>query len=558
MKGATRRGGALALALATMLFLFTLGASMVSMGMTALRRSRFDHLRAQALALAHAGVEKAIYYLLHTAPDGSKDGSWRTTTPLVESVGDLGRYAITVRNGSGENRGKVVVESIGTATQGAMQRERTLRVVLLVGAENVAAWNHVLFMGRGLEGASISGNSTIRGNIHLLGDGEPYTDLDGDRRYDSGEPFSDDNRNGRWDLGESYLDLDQDGRYDAREPFDDLNGNGMWDGPLSRWQNVLSLTGNASIGNNYDGMSPLLRSLLVPPPVEYFGGEYVETLRARFRVKHGRVSLSGSATIGWPDDPGGMPPVKETMDGVYTGDGWAGRGGANVYSDNGKDADYDLPDDLVTFPALTQPAKIGGVTYASWMDYYRQHALILDGDLTLTVGQSFGPVTDAEGNSLEVTPTGIVKVSGTVLIRGSLTFARGGGSRRTFTYLVSPLPGEKGATIVAEEDIVVDTSLLPAALFPTLQSLGLVARRELRLPDSSAQTQLIGIFYAQERIHLGKQAEIAGALISNSLRVTNVPSLYHVPELVHYLPPGMPGEPFRWAKSVRIDSYREM
>lgn len=41
----------------------------------------------QALYLAEAGVNKAIYYLNNTAPDGTKDGSWRTT-PYPAAAGN--------------------------------------------------------------------------------------------------------------------------------------------------------------------------------------------------------------------------------------------------------------------------------------------------------------------------------------------------------------------------------------------------------------------------------------------------------------------------------------
>jgi hypothetical protein len=77
-------------------------------------------------------------------------------------------------------------------------------------------------------------------------DPEPFTDQNGNGRYDWPEPlvldhnqngmydegdtFTDQNGNGKWDPGEPYEDLNQNGRYDPADQFHDQNGNGKWDG----------------------------------------------------------------------------------------------------------------------------------------------------------------------------------------------------------------------------------------------------------------------------------------------------------------------------------------
>jgi len=62
----------------------------------------------QAIYLAEAGLHKAVWYLLNTAPDSSTDGSWRTMAypaeagpdpndPQQESLGE-GTYTIWVED----------------------------------------------------------------------------------------------------------------------------------------------------------------------------------------------------------------------------------------------------------------------------------------------------------------------------------------------------------------------------------------------------------------------------------------------------------------------------
>src|SRR5437870_1010823 len=91
-----RRGSALQITIIIMMAMFTLGEALLSLTTSQLYRSRSDLLRAEALDVAEAGVEKAIYYLRGTAPDGSVNGSWRTNG-LTESPSGLGgSYTISV------------------------------------------------------------------------------------------------------------------------------------------------------------------------------------------------------------------------------------------------------------------------------------------------------------------------------------------------------------------------------------------------------------------------------------------------------------------------------
>ncbi|GMU23009.1 MAG: hypothetical protein AMXMBFR13_30930 [Phycisphaerae bacterium] len=59
--------------------------------------------------------------------------------------------------------------------------------------------------------------------------GEPYSDVNGDGKYNRPEPFKDANGNGVYDPGEEFDDQDGNLVYSFGEPFQDLNGNFIYD-----------------------------------------------------------------------------------------------------------------------------------------------------------------------------------------------------------------------------------------------------------------------------------------------------------------------------------------
>ena len=92
MSHRSHRGSALVISMLVLMVTFTLGAALLEITLGALSRSKHDRLSAQALDLAEAGAEKATYYVRGTAPDGTIDGSWRTTGQ-TESLG-AGSYTL--------------------------------------------------------------------------------------------------------------------------------------------------------------------------------------------------------------------------------------------------------------------------------------------------------------------------------------------------------------------------------------------------------------------------------------------------------------------------------
>ena len=80
------RGSALQITMIILMVMFTLGTALLEVTTGSLLRSRNDMLRAEALDTAEGGVEKAIYYLRNTAPDGTNDGSKCTSTSLAGAM----------------------------------------------------------------------------------------------------------------------------------------------------------------------------------------------------------------------------------------------------------------------------------------------------------------------------------------------------------------------------------------------------------------------------------------------------------------------------------------
>jgi type II secretory pathway component PulK len=124
-----RRGSALLNVMIVMMVTFALGSAFLDLSTQAALRGRNDVLRAQALNLAEAGVQKALYYLRGTAPNGTTDGSWRTPG-RTESLSGRGSYTIVVQDGASADAGEVVIEATGRATIGSRTVKRLVRAVV--------------------------------------------------------------------------------------------------------------------------------------------------------------------------------------------------------------------------------------------------------------------------------------------------------------------------------------------------------------------------------------------------------------------------------------------
>lgn len=519
------RGIAMIVALAFLLMLALLGSAVVRTSSTDMGISESMTNRSHAFYAAEGGLQLALAKMRSNSSVVSRD----SLMDLLDndSVIGGGKFALSMTNTYPVR----TVTSLGSDQEGKVQ----LAVDVRHRRKPINPWGNAIFAGVGQAGKGIAGNVDVHGSVHILGDGEDFTDANGNGQWDSRDTYTDLNGNGTWQAGEPLLvDHDGDGLWDPAEPYVDDNGNGSYDETLDATDLSFEASGTAAVKNNYNGLPAQLSSRIPPLDALPFNGENVATLDAEMRVKHGRVNLSGTAVVGNADAPGGSPAVKETLDGIYVNDGYGGTAGtANVYADNGTAEGYDLPDGVITFPSLND-SSMGYSTHKGYLD---NNALIISGNLEIKPGVSYTSPYSPYG-SLSVDAAGNVTISGIVMVTGNINVSAGDGPRKN-----DPLIYDGRGTLVSKGTMYVNTSLLSKDAYPSNDVLGLLSYNNLELgtgPGASQLTMMAAVF-AQSQIINEKQNHIAGAMVSNYFSMKNVPSIWQVPALVDNLPPGMPG-----------------
>jgi type II secretory pathway pseudopilin PulG len=309
---------------------------------------------------------------------------------------------------------------------------------------------------------------------------------------------------------------------------------------------VVDLSGAAKlIMNNYAAMPVNLKAKVPSLPTVLFAGENVKTLNAILRVKQGIVGLSGYASVGEQDRPGDSD--KETVDACYVTDGFGGTAGKdNVYSDNGWVNDYDLGD-TVLFPSLSDPTG----SYLTYQDYFRDGALVISNPDELNVlanidADSRFNFTDGV-NTISMDGRGNLKIAGKIYIDGGgINFDD---RRNTINYTGS-------GTVLATGDCLIDANLVT----PTNNSfpdniLGIMTPGNITIGTNS-QLDVMGLFYAENKIVIQKQTDLVGTIVSNYFDIgSQVPNIFQVPETVNHMPPGMIGQDGHWF--MRIVSWKQ-
>lgn len=509
MKRRCQTGSLSIIVLSSMMIVLLLIVGTAGLTMNSMRRSKKDSRAYRAIQATQAGLEyqTAEVYASLDSTAGEIQSDSGTIPSLVTDLFPGSNGTTTVQPTTDPKRAWV------TCTATFNGSTRTLRS--FIHARNVSIWNNAIFAGSGASGQAINGNVDIRGSMHLLGDGEPYVDVNGNGTYDIAETFTDSNSNGTWDPGESFTDTNGDGVCNPAEPYNDANHNNEYDPPLTQTELNSVFGGNAYVGNNYSGMPAALEALIPAAPT--ISG--IEQLGTEVRVKHGRISIGGSATIGYNGVVDGGSS-KSKVDGVYVNDGFTGnQGSAAVFSDNGTSNAYDLGNLAINFPHISgvgaEPyVDEGNTTWNTHEEYLNARSLTVP--VTLIKGStaafSYGP--DAYGNSITFTPAagatpsklvvnGVVKIAGNIQI----------GAKNDPVYY------EGNGTIYSTQDISIRGNFLPRAdqTFPTTARVGLIAKRDMFLATGSGDSQLsmAGAFYAQGTIVSAKQNQIAGTFVAN-------------------------------------------
>ncbi len=464
-------------------------------------------------------------------PDMDADGVSPQHLQTMEDV-EFATYTVDWANDGRDSNGDGIVDSTAEnwmysvyamARDGATNR----RVEVIYEGSNVNVWENAIFAGSGQAGGLINGNVSIHGSVHLLGDS----------------------------LVVGALALA-----------------------------AIDLSGTSLIHNNYVGVPANLEVRVPPLPQTVFEGETVSTLEAKLRAKAGLVGMSGNSEIGEPNILGNT--YKETMDGLFVTNGWTGnsviddgdRGDpTSAFSDNGWDETYDLGD-KVPFPVLTDDwrdatngAKVQDPATGTWYtheDYFNQ-VLVADpdnpgdgaynGNITINARGShyyWNATTGEElSGSLPATApnptddyilfnesTDVLEINGQIRINGNLSFT-GKGNQTTINYTGR-------AALLVYGDVAIDASLIScnngdpndiADSFPVNNIIGIMASEDM-VVGSTSQLDIMGAFYAQNKIQSSKQTNVMGTFVSNYFDMgTNVPNIYQVPALADNLPLGMIG-----------------
>lgn len=541
------KGSALLLALIIMVMLTLVFVAAITTSVTDMDISKNIKEKTSSFYVAEAGLEYGMG-VLKSNPNMLNNDSLMMLINANPNLGN-GIYSVDVT-------GTVPYKTL-TSTGNSSEGETQVQVIVKRKRNPLNIWNNIVFAGVGQAGQSIAGNVKFHGPVHILGEGEPFTDSNGNGQWDQADTYDDLNGDGNWDPGEPLLnDWDGDGEWDDAEPYTDSNGNGTYDGALTSFDLAYEATGVAGIYNNYTGINSTLSSRLPSLETTIFNGEVVYTMDAELRVKHGQVSLSGSATVGQSNVSGDSD--KETMDGCYVTDGYTGNQGANnVYSDNGTSQGYDLGDGL-SMPNLNDPYTDPntGYTYSSYMNYLYSNSLVINGDITLKPGVEFSAQSNSYG-SIYLDNNGNLQISGIVYVTGNINIEAGTGGKRN-----TPILFDGVGTLVSANDININTHVLSQGMFPTDDVIGFISKKNLNIGTGAgaAQLNIMGAFYAQEKIYNQKQNQLAGAMVSNFFDIFNVPDLFHVPSLVDNLPPGMPGGGtiYTYTYQVVPNSWREL
>lgn len=540
------RGSVSVYALLTMMVLLTASLGVGALAIGSLGRSANEKKAISSFEAAQAGLE------------------WTTTQGFNDLDLNNGVFVPTTYNldtlvssmNSGASGSGVISPNVDATyawiTSSATVNGSTRSVRMLVTSRNVGIWNNAVFAGTGASGQAINGNVDIRGSVHILGDGEQFSDLNNNGQWDAAEAYTDSNNNNVWDPGEPWVDSNGDGVRNLAEPYNDTNQNGAYDPPLTQTDLNSSFSGTAHIGNHYSGMPIGLEALVPPPPKP--GG--IESLSSEVRVKHGQIGISGNATIGSTGVIDGGTS-KSQIDGAYVSDGWTGNQGASqVYSENGTTNGYDLNNLGINFPLLSgigaQPyvERGTGNVYPTQENYLDTRSLTVSVSSITTATTSFSYGPDAKGNSITWNKaTGTLNLTGVIKVVGDIQI----GAKDTIRYTGN-------GTLYSTDNIRIDGNFLPAAgsTFPTTARVGLIAKENMYLAAGAGSSQLsmAGAFYAQGTIISKKQNQIAGTFVANFYDMgTNVPNIYQVPSLPQNMPPAMPGDKNYYTLKVR--SWRQ-
>ncbi len=491
------RGSLLIISYMIILMLVAFGSASVILSIGDSRVAERNRRTAQAFHIAEAGIERAIYdlrqdFLNDIASPSWSDGTINTFTigPDTSSFYPIPYSSTTLNGGSYTVTLKNVSganDAIWVHSTGTVgDISQTIEIYAKI--QNNSPWDNAIFAGSGASGMMVNGNVNISGSVHILGTGLSSTDY------------------------------------------------------------AIDLGGTAElVRNNYTGLDAALAPKVPALPTTVYNGEPVSTLNAELRVKHGKVGISGSSSVGESDVAGNS--TKETVDGVYATDGFGGnQGTASVYSDNGWSNAYDL-ENSISFPSLSDSYS----GYTTYQQYLRANALVINDAAKLAQLANITPSSNFNYNgsngSISMDGNGNLAISGIVYVEGGDLNMNKAGSNKTINYT-----GSGSLLVTGDANINVNLYTSGNSSFPS-NALGVMTPNSISFNE--ANINVMGLFYAENTVRVTKQTDIMGTIVSNYFDFgTNVPAIYQVPDAVNHLPSGLIGQNSAW--TMQIIAWRKL
>jgi len=520
----SERGSAFVITLLVMAITLAMGLALVSSGMTELDISGNYRNRATAYYAADSGLEQTIIDLAASTAwidEVINTNTWTLQSPFPTSVTFNGQTVTLAVDGNGDViPAYYALGSPTTLGDGTFTRQIYLPPTVSMVGSRTALTFRVRSTGTG--GLGELAEQVVRADIKPLL-----------------------NAHGAWDnaifSGNGAAGGAINGHVAVRGSMHILGD------PVS--PPTIEFGGGSDIRNNYsdavDWFGAGDAAKLPALPTVDVNGNMVETLDTVIRVKDASVNLTGNSDIGEVNDDSNS--IKEMIDGVRS-DGTVGPAG-DVHADY--TGSYDT--DQVVFPTLADPYvdPATGTSWATHTDFLDNNSLTIS-EAEISVNVAAFSHADGNGNSITWDPdTLTLDISGIIKVDGAMRLGQPHGQ-----------PGSRGVnyngsgTLYATDDIHVDGFLTPVGNYITDDNFGLIAADDVLIDEASGVNVMAAIF-AMDNIRVSKQTAMAGAMVSSWFDMgSNVPAIFHVPDLSTNLPPGMPGgQRYGSIESISLENW---
>ncbi len=534
---ADERGTALVLSLFLITVLTVLGTMVLNTAIVEIKMAQNQKISSQVFYAAEAGLERGLLLLINdfeteggTAWGNANYAGWAETvtetavsgsTPFDPDVRSLDMYLsspdsnlrqLTLGGGHGVNNltFDLYIYKIGSTEVYVMSHAYgnggTAAIEYHLAVDDMSPYNNAIFTGAGVSG-HFQGSVNVAGSIYSRGNLEMGANVKITNNYTTGHhPLAagDD----LYDMLPAVTDLDTKVR---------VKGGDLTIGSTS-----------AQVG--YAGPDNSVTGIYVD------GATNIDAVGTHYYDEY---------TSEVPDVP--LPSIYDGLREVFDGLGTdldtciASKSGANsaaiatsIYADWASGTG-----------CLSAQSSTGMVINAS--DF--GSPAVIDGS---TGNQSYD---DGAGNGMffdDATDT--LTIKGNVVILGDLNFGQSNGNDN-ITYEVygdnsGGFSQADGGTLYCSGDLGIRGNFSPdkdkgylkgtSGLNDDINSLGVVTPGDITFTGKNGNIHA-GFFFAEGQVNYNKQSKFAGTVIAGLVNFSQVPDVYQVPNLMNYLPPGVPG-----------------